>query len=75
MSNVIEFTGETKADIDPDIILEEAKGKLDKVIMLGVDKDNVDFYASSSCSIPELLFHVERFKTYLIDISYREKDS
>lgn len=47
MSNVIPFTGITRLDLDPDVILEAAKGELEGVVILGFKDDGV-FYAASS---------------------------
>jgi hypothetical protein len=41
------FTGITRLDLDPDRVLDAAKGKLQGVVVLGFDKDG-NFYASGS---------------------------
>ena len=46
-AKIIPFTGITKLDLDPDLILEGAKGNLEGVVILGWDSDG-DFYGASS---------------------------
>lgn len=49
MGVVIRFSGVTKLDLDPDQILESAKGKLDGVLIIGFENDGGGtFYAASS---------------------------
>lgn len=46
-AQVFDFTGITKLDLDPDRVLEAAKGKLQGVVVVGFDHDG-EFYGASS---------------------------
>jgi hypothetical protein len=48
MSAIIhDFSGITRLDLDPDRVLEQAKGQLGGVVVLGFDHDG-QFYGASS---------------------------
>ena len=47
MSHVLDFTGITSLDIEPDRILEAAKGELESVVVVGYRKDGREYFASS----------------------------
>lgn len=66
MGKIIEFTGNTLVDIEPDKILSGAKGKLKKVIIVGYDEDGL-YVASSSCDIGHNLLLLERARDLLLD--------
>ena len=65
MSNVICFPGVTVAKGDADKLLEEAKGKLDRVILIGVTNEDMDYRAASFSDVAEIVWLIERFKHYL----------
>lgn len=69
MSKVIPFKGITKLDLDPDIILENNKGKLEGVVIMGWDKDGKEFFASSYADGGTVLWLVERMKKALLEIA------
>lgn len=46
-AKVFDFPGLTKLDMDPDRILEKAKGKLQGVIVIGFDNEG-EFYGATS---------------------------
>lgn len=46
-AQVFDFTGITKLDLDPDRVLEAAKGKLQGVVVVGFYHDG-EFYGASS---------------------------
>lgn len=72
MSNVIEFNGMTKLDIDPDKVLTEAVGKLESAIVLGYVKGNgehgegEEYFASSYGDNRKTLWLLERLKKDLL---------
>ena len=66
MGKVLPFGGLTKLDIPVDRILEEAKGKLDSVVILGYDKDEEEYFASSMADGGEVLWLLERCKIVLM---------
>jgi hypothetical protein len=69
MSKVIPFTGITKLDLDPDTILENNKGKLEGVVIMGWDKNGKEYFASSYADGGTVLWLVERMKKALLEIA------
>jgi hypothetical protein len=67
MAKVIPFKGITKLDLDPDTILENNKGKLEGVVIMGWDKDGEEFFASSYADGGTVLWLVERLKKALLE--------
>lgn len=47
-AEILRFNGITTLPIDPDQVLEQAAGKLERVLVLGFDKETSEFYAASS---------------------------
>jgi hypothetical protein len=72
MSNVILFNGITKLDLDPDMVLENSKGKLEGVILLGYDKDGEEYFASTYADGGEVLWLIERMKLRLLNVGVEE---
>lgn len=62
MAKILEFDGITGLNLEPDKVLEEAKGCLESVLILGRDKDGDLFVASSSSDGAQALWDVEDFK-------------
>ncbi len=69
MSKVIPFKGITKLDLDPDTILENNKGKLEGVVIMGWDKNGNEYFASSYADGGTVLWLVERLKKALLEIA------
>ncbi len=69
MSKVIPFKGITKLDLDPDTILENNKGKLEGVVIMGWDKNGNEYFASSYADGGTVLWLVERMKKALLEIA------
>ncbi len=69
MSKVIPFKGITKLDLDPDTILENNKGKLEGVVIMGWDKNGKEYFASSYADGGTVLWLVERMKKALLEIA------
>lgn len=68
MGKVLPFGGLTKLDIPVDHILEGAKGKLDSIVILGYDKEENEYFASSIADGGEVLWLLERCKIVLMGI-------
>jgi len=68
VGNVVNFTGITKLDLPPDRILEQAKGELEGVVIIGYDKDGKEYFASSYADGGTVLWLMERCKTKLLDV-------
>ena len=66
MGKILPFHGLTKLDIPVDRILEGAKGKLDSVVILGYDKDEEEYFASSMADGGEVLWLLEKCKIVLM---------
>ena len=66
MTNVVNFGGYTRLDIDPDSVLEGAKGKLSKVLVIGCEEDDL-YMATSTTSKPEILYLIEQLKFKLLN--------
>lgn len=67
-AKVIRFPGITKLDLDPDLILQEAVGKLEGCVIVGFDKDGNDFFASSYADSGDVVYHLERGKWRLMKL-------
>ena len=72
MSNVILFNGITKLDLDPDTVLENTKGKLEGVILIGYDKEGEEYFASTYADGGEVLWLIERMKLRLLNVGVEE---
>ena len=66
--NVIPFGGVTKLDIDPDLVLKGAIGKLDCVVIAGCDKDGKEWFATSMEDGADALWYLERCKKMLLEL-------
>lgn len=67
-NNVVDFTGVTRLDLDPDRILKNATGYLSEVVILGFTKDGEEYFASSKASGADVLWHLERAKKKLLEM-------
>ena len=72
MTNVIPFTGITKLDLDPDMVIEQIKGKLEGVVIMGYTKDGEEYFASSYADGGNVLWLLERMKLRLLNIEVSE---
>jgi hypothetical protein len=68
MSNVILFNGITKLDLEPDMVLENTKGKLKGVILIGYDKEGEEYFASTYADGGDVLWLLERMKLSLLNV-------
>jgi hypothetical protein len=67
MAKVVPFTGITTLDLNPDVILENLKGKLEGFVVMGYDKDGEEFFASTYADGGTALWLMERFKIKLLE--------
>jgi hypothetical protein len=67
MGKVIPFTGVTKYDLDPDMVLENSKGKLEGFVIIGYDKDGEEYFASTYADGGKVLWLAERMKKKLLE--------
>jgi hypothetical protein len=68
MSNVIQFRGITKLDLDPDVVLENNKGKLEGLVIIGYDKEGEEYFASTYADGGAVLWLIERCKKMLLEM-------
>lgn len=66
-AKVIPFTGITRVDLDPDRVLENKKGALAGVVIMGWDHDGNEVFASSYADGGTVLWLLERCKLRLLD--------
>ena len=68
MSKVIPFTGITKLDLDPDQVLENCKGKMEGVVLLGWDAEGELFFSSTYADGGTVLWLLEKCKMALLSV-------
>lgn len=68
MSNVIRLPCVTSLDLDPDVILEGAAGKLKTIVILGYDHDGAEYFASSVADGGTVMWLMERCKKALLEV-------
>lgn len=70
MGKVIPLNNVTYLDLPPDRILEQAKGKLKSIVILGYEegKGEVEYFASSIADGGGVLWLLERCKKQLLEI-------
>lgn len=74
MNNVVKFPGETLLDLNPDDVLDEAKGKLEKVIVIGYTDDGSEYFDSSFADGMIAVWLLERIKMMLLTVVDEEED-
>ena len=73
-AEIILFNGLTKLDLDPDVILENLKGKLDGFVILGYEKGAdekcvaTEFFSSTYADGGTVLWLMERCKRRLMEV-------
>lgn len=73
MGKIIPFTGITRLDLNPDDVLENLKGKLESVVIVGYDKDGYEFFASSLADGADVNWLLDRCKLALLDGVFTEE--
>ncbi len=68
-NNVVPFPGTTTVDLNPDIVVKEALGKLDNVVVLGIDKEGNEYFAASDGDGGTVLWLLERCKKMLLELA------
>jgi hypothetical protein len=68
MGKVIQFTGVTKHDLDPDIVLENLKGQLEGFVLIGYTPDGEEYFSSTYADGGTALWLIERCKKALLNI-------
>jgi hypothetical protein len=68
MGEVVDLPVITTLDLDPDRLLQKAIGKLDRVIIIGVDKDGYEYFASSVSDGGSIVWDIERAKLVILRV-------
>jgi hypothetical protein len=66
LSKVIPFTGITKLDLTPDIILENLKGTFEGFVIMGYTTEGEEYFSSTYADGGTALWLMERCKTALL---------
>ena len=66
-AKILFFDGLTKLDLPPDRMLEGAKGKLSKVVIMGFTEDGDEYFASSQADGGDVMWLMERCKKRLLE--------
>ena len=74
-AKIIPFNGITRLDLNPDMVLENTKGKLEGVIIIGYDKDGQEYFASSYADGGDVLWLLERMKMRLLNIEEERNET
>lgn len=67
MAKVVPFTGVTTLDLNPDVILENLKGKLNGFVVMGWATNDEEFFASTYADGGTVLWLMERLKIKLLE--------
>jgi len=67
-NNVVDFTGITKLNSSPDRALEQAKDKLEGVVIMGYTKEGDSYFASSYSDGGTVLWLMEVCKKLLLEV-------
>lgn len=67
LANVVEFPGTTTLDLDPDKVLDGAKGQLSDAVVIGYDKDGKFWMSSSKAGLGDLLLLVKIAERAILD--------
>jgi len=69
------FTGMTTLDLEPDQVLEEAKGELGTVFIVGRDNEGMLYVAASTSNAGEIMLLMEQAKTHLLKVLQEQHES
>lgn len=68
-AKIIPFTGISKVDLDPDLVLEGNKGEFEGVVLLGFGKDGNMRFCSTYADGGTILWLLEQCKLRLLQIN------
>jgi hypothetical protein len=66
MGEVVDLSVITTLSLDPDRLLEKAIGKMDRVMIIGIDKGGDEYFASSDPDGGTCIWDMERAKLKLL---------
>ena len=67
-AKIIPFNGITTLDLDPDQVLEQSKGQMEGVVLLGWDKAGEMYFSSTYADGGTVLWLLEQCKKQLFEI-------
>ncbi len=73
-AEILDFTGVTRLDVDPDRVLQKALGEVDGCVVVGFDKEGGLFFASSYADGGTVLWLFELAKKRLLEIGNGDYD-
>ena len=65
--NIVIWQGITRHDLPPDRLLEQAKGQVDSVVILGWDKDGELYFASSMADGGNVMWLMRKAEKALLE--------
>lgn len=68
VAKVIDFTGVSKLDLNPDRVLEAAIGGLESVVVIGYTNDGKEYFATSIADGGTANWLLDRCKMKLLDV-------
>ena len=68
MTNIVNFPGVTCLDLPADQVLENALGKLGRMIIIGYTTEGDEYFASSIADGGEVVWLIERMKLQLLRV-------
>jgi hypothetical protein len=66
MGDVVDLPVITTLDLDPDRLLQKAIGQMQRVLIIGIDKDGEEYFASSVADGGTAIWDMERAKFKLM---------
>ena len=69
MSEVVQFRGVTRLDLDPDRVLENTKGQLKQFVIIGYGTDDEFFFSSTMADGGDVMWMLEVAKLKLLRIA------
>jgi hypothetical protein len=69
---MMELNGITNLNLNPDIVLENTKGKLEGFVICGYDKDGMEYFSSTYSDGGDILWIIERMKLRLLTVEIEE---
>jgi hypothetical protein len=66
------FPGVTKLKSNPDLLLQDAIGKLESAVIIGFTKDGDEYFNTSEPDGADVLWLIERTKKKLLEVPDRE---
>ena len=68
MSNIIELSQITTADLHPDRVLHSAMGKMNNVMVIGEDTDGEFYLAANKSDLSLAIYYLEVAKKKLLEM-------